>query len=160
MAPNTDRWVVTITESLLHQQCFTVFTQHCTQDQSQQTQARQALSTREVTKGRQKKQRAQVPEKSQQCRKYLLQYSMVYSLPKDLRFTHGGAKLVSCPRCHLASVRPCFQHGHIKIIQKLITKVDIKILLEQHWNAYVEKWKALQGIHILHKATKSHSKRL
>jgi len=28
-------------------------------------------------------------------------------LPKDLRFEHGGAKLVSCPRRHLTSLRPC-----------------------------------------------------
>jgi len=28
-------------------------------------------------------------------------------LLKDLRFEHGGAKLVSCPRRHLTSLRPC-----------------------------------------------------
>ena len=28
-------------------------------------------------------------------------------LPKDLRFEHGGAKLVSFPRRHLTSLRSC-----------------------------------------------------
>jgi len=28
------------------------------------------------------------------------------SLPKDLRFERGGAKLASCPGCHLTSLRP------------------------------------------------------
>ena len=28
-------------------------------------------------------------------------------LPKDLRFEHGGAKLVSCPGRHLTSLHPC-----------------------------------------------------
>jgi len=38
-----------------------------------------------------------VAEKSQQCRKYFLQYS---------KFEHGGAKLASCPGRHRTQVRP------------------------------------------------------
>jgi len=34
-------------------------------------------------------------------------------LLKDLRFKHGGAKLVSCPGRHLTSVRPCTTPFHI-----------------------------------------------
>jgi len=34
-------------------------------------------------------------------------FNIVHLLPKDLRFEHEGAKLVSCPGCHLTSVRPC-----------------------------------------------------
>jgi len=30
---------------------------------------------------------------------------------KDLRFEHGGAKLASCPRCHLTSLRPCSRNS-------------------------------------------------
>jgi len=33
-------------------------------------------------------------------------FNAVYLLPKDLRFEHGGAKLVSCRGRHLTSVRP------------------------------------------------------
>jgi len=33
--------------------------------------------------------------------------STAYLLPKDLRFEHGGAKLVSCSGRHLTSLRPC-----------------------------------------------------
>jgi len=32
--------------------------------------------------------------------------SAVHLIPKDLRFEHGGAKLASCPGCHLTSLRP------------------------------------------------------
>ena len=34
-------------------------------------------------------------------------FNPVHSLPKDLKFEHGGAKLDSCPGRHLTSVRPC-----------------------------------------------------
>ena len=34
-------------------------------------------------------------------------FNAVNLLPKDLRFERGGAKLVSCPWCHLTSLRPC-----------------------------------------------------
>jgi len=34
----------------------------------------------------------------------------VHSLPKDFRFEHRGAKLVSCPGRHLTMVRPFFRH--------------------------------------------------
>ena len=34
-------------------------------------------------------------------------FNTVHLLPKDLRFEHGGAKLVSCARCHLTSLRRC-----------------------------------------------------
>ena len=44
-------------------------------------------------------------QKSQHCHKHF--FKTVHLLPKDLRFEHGGAKLVSCPRCHLTSLRPC-----------------------------------------------------
>ena len=51
-------------------------------------------------------ERLRVAEKSQQCHKYFLQYSSgLHLLPKDLRFEHGGAKLVSCPVVVLASVQ-------------------------------------------------------
>ena len=33
-------------------------------------------------------------------------FNTVHLLPKDLRFEHGGAKLVSCPMHHLTSLRP------------------------------------------------------
>jgi len=33
-------------------------------------------------------------------------FNTVHSLPKDLRFEHGGARLVSCPEPHLTLVRP------------------------------------------------------
>jgi len=35
----------------------------------------------------------------------------VHLLPKDLRFKDGGAKLVSCPRRHLPSLRLCLREG-------------------------------------------------
>ena len=34
-------------------------------------------------------------------------FNTVNLLPKGLRFEHGGAKLVSCPKRHLTSLRPC-----------------------------------------------------
>ena len=34
-------------------------------------------------------------------------FSTVHLLPKDLGLEHGGAKLASCPRRHLTSLRPC-----------------------------------------------------
>jgi len=40
-------------------------------------------------------------------------FNTVHLLPNDLRFEHGGAKLVSCPGLHLTSVRPC--HLHITV---------------------------------------------
>jgi len=40
--------------------------------------------------------------------------SIQYLLPKDLRFEHGGAKLVSCPGRNLTSVRPCLLHNNLK----------------------------------------------
>jgi len=33
-------------------------------------------------------------------------FNTVYLLPKNLRFEHGGGKLVSWPRRHLTSIRP------------------------------------------------------
>jgi len=39
-------------------------------------------------------------EKSQQCRKYFILYS-IHLLQKKLRFENGGAQLVSCPGRHL-----------------------------------------------------------
>jgi len=38
----------------------------------------------------------------------------VHLLPKDLRFKDGGAKLVSCPRRHLPSLRLCLREGDSK----------------------------------------------
>jgi len=32
--------------------------------------------------------------------------STAHLLPKDLKFEHGGAKLISCPGRHLTSLRP------------------------------------------------------
>ena len=34
-------------------------------------------------------------------------FNTVHLLPKDIKFEYGGAKLVSCPRCHLTFVQPC-----------------------------------------------------
>jgi len=34
-------------------------------------------------------------------------FNAAHLLPKGLRFEHGGAKLLSCPRRHLTSLRPC-----------------------------------------------------
>jgi len=34
-------------------------------------------------------------------------FNTVYFLLKELSFEHGGAKLASCPRCHLTSLLPC-----------------------------------------------------
>jgi len=48
---------------------------------------------------------AESAEKSQQCLKYLLQYSTFAS--ENLSFEHGGAKLASCPGRYLTSLRPC-----------------------------------------------------
>jgi len=46
-------------------------------------------------------------EKSQQCHKYILQYSIFD--PKDLRFEHGSVKLASCPGHHLTLLRSWFE---------------------------------------------------
>ena len=37
-------------------------------------------------------------------------FKTVHLFPKDLRFEHGDAKLTSCPRRHLTSLRPCTMH--------------------------------------------------
>jgi len=68
--------------------------------------------TRGVTRG---ERGAQCPdaetlgddEQFQQCRKCFYQHSTLTS--KRPQFEHGGAKLVSCPRRHLTSVRPCIR---------------------------------------------------
>ena len=39
-------------------------------------------------------------------------FNTVHLLPKDLRFEYGGAKLASCPRPHLTSLRPWLYHFH------------------------------------------------
>jgi len=41
---------------------------------------------------------------------------------KDLRFEHGGAKLVSCPRRHLTSLRPA-HHDCLAKMAKFVTKI-------------------------------------
>ena len=69
-------------------------------------------------------------QKSQQCHKHSFQNSSLHLLPKDFRFEHGGANLVSCPRLHLTSLRPCtsrlssqngelFLHKYLPITSKL-----------------------------------------
>ena len=40
-------------------------------------------------------------------------FNTVHSLPKDLRFEYGGAKLASCPGRHLTSLRPWLPPSHI-----------------------------------------------
>ena len=45
-------------------------------------------------------------KKSQQCQKHFF-FKTVHLFPKDLMFEHGGTKLVSFPRRHLTSLRPC-----------------------------------------------------
>ena len=52
-------------------------------------------------------------------------FNTVHLLPKDLRFKHGGAKIFSCPRKHLTSVRPCHtvdssQKSHVALAPELI----------------------------------------
>jgi len=84
-------------------------------------------TTRDVTRGA---RGAQFPgcritvgsQKSQQCHKQC--FKTVRLLPKDLRFEHGGAKLASCPRRHLTSLRPCTsrlssQNGEICLWQTI-----------------------------------------
>jgi len=51
---------------------------------------------------------------SKQCHKH---FSTVHSLPKDLKFEHGGAKLVSCPRRYLTLLRPCTVVCHAPAIR-------------------------------------------
>jgi len=67
-------------------------------------------NTRDVTRG----ERGHNPpgaesmlgtKKLQHCHKHF--FKTVHLLPKDLRFEHGGAKLVSCPRRHLTTLHPC-----------------------------------------------------
>ena len=43
--------------------------------------------------------------KKSQSHKHFLQYNTL--LARDLRFKHGGAKFVSCPRRYLTSLSPC-----------------------------------------------------
>jgi len=42
-------------------------------------------------------------------------FKTVHLLPKDLRFEHGGTKLVSFPRRHLTSLRPCTSRLSAKV---------------------------------------------
>jgi len=46
-------------------------------------------------------------------------FNVVYLLPKDLKFEHGGAKLASCPgrRRHLTSLRP---YKQVKSLQTML----------------------------------------
>ena len=44
-------------------------------------------------------------------------FNTVNLLPKELRFEHGGAKLASCPRRHLTSLRPWYHIDKIPPIR-------------------------------------------
>jgi len=44
-------------------------------------------------------------------------FNTVHLFPKDLKFEHGGAKLVSCPGRHLTSLRPCTVVCHAPAIR-------------------------------------------
>jgi len=78
-------------------------------------------------------------KKSQRCHKHFFQNSTVHLLPEDLRFEHGGAKLVSFPTRHLTSSRPCTsrlsgQNGEI-CLQKYLPisgKLSITNYLKQN----------------------------
>jgi len=69
--------------------------------------------------------------KRQYC-KYCLQYVNV--LPKDLKFEHRGAKLVSCPGRHLTSVRPwCRVRHRSKLENHYLTYVGNALSFVQTW---------------------------
>ena len=78
-----------------------------------------------------------VTKKSQQCHKHFFERAQL--LPRDVRFEHGGAKLVSCPRLHLTWLRPCtsrlsIQNGEI-CLQKYLPisgKLSITNYLKQN----------------------------
>jgi len=54
-------------------------------------------------------------------------FSTVHLVPKDLRFERGGAKLVSCPGCHLTSVRPWLPR-QVKRTQMIATgRIPIRV---------------------------------
>jgi len=67
-------------------------------------------NTSDVTRG----VRRTIPRARNHCRgpkspnkSSTLFFKTVHLLPKDLRFEHGGVKLVSCPTRHLTSFRLC-----------------------------------------------------
>ena len=74
-------------------------------------------------------------------------FNTAHLLPKDLRFEHGGAKLVSFPRHHLTSLRPCTsrlssQNGEI-CLQKYLSisgKLSITNYLKQNAVDYRSHW--------------------
>jgi len=72
-------------------------------------------------------------------------FKTVYLLPKDRRFEHRGAKLVSCPRRYLTSLRPCTsrlssQNGEICLRKCLPIsgKLSITNYLKQNAVDYIE----------------------
>jgi len=78
-------------------------------------------NTRNVTKGGKGAQfrgrRVTVgAKKSQQCHRHFFQNSSLHLFPKDLRFEHGGAKLVSCPRQGANESRYLVTPLHITIV--------------------------------------------
>ena len=78
---------------------------------------------REMTAGDEKK--------SQQCHKYLLQYSTL--LQKDLRFEHRGDKLASCPRAPSNLVTPLIEclvrttsHGTLRPFNSFLILLNLE----------------------------------
>jgi len=72
-------------------------------------------------------------EKSQQCRSAFC--NTVYLLPKDLRFEHGGAKLVPCPGRQLTSVT-CWQQHMFGCSANIIAQALVRDLILRHWKDY------------------------
>jgi len=74
-------------------------------------------------------------------------FKTVHLFPKDLRFEHGGAKLVSCPRRHLILLHPCTerlssQNGKICWQKYLPTSGKLSIINYLKENA-VDYWSHL-----------------
>ena len=65
------------------------------------------LTARGVTRGAREPRGPQFPGRRKVLTMLQVLSPAADLFPKDLRFEHGGAKLVSCPRRHLTSLRPC-----------------------------------------------------
>jgi len=79
--------------------------------ESERMSSCKGASARGHTEGEQRGHNASGAEKFQQFRDYSSKYFLQYStfVPETLGSNMGGAKHVSCPGRHLASVRPWLQ---------------------------------------------------
>ena len=71
----------------------------------------------------------------------------MHLFPRDLRFEHGGAKLVSCPKHHLTLLRPCTsrlsgQNGKICLQKYLPISGELSITSYLKQNA-LDYWRHL-----------------